>query len=490
MQQFLSKYFKYFVLAALIYMPVFGHLDSLPIRIWDEARRSINAYEMLNNGNFLVTHFQGEPDMWGTKPPMLVWLQVFFMSIIGINELAVRMPSAMAAFLTSVVLLVFSLKYLRSFWFGFIAVVVLITSQGYINFHAARTGDYDALLALFTTLSGLLFFAFTETKKNKFLYLFFLFTAFAVLTKSVAGLFFIPAIFLYSIITKQLIPLLKSKHFYYGLASFLILVLGYYLLREVYNPGYLAAVQANELGGRYMNALETHGHGFWYYYNNFVEYRITEWMWFIPCGIITGFIIKDKRVNRLTVFSVIMIFTFFLVISTAQTKLRHYDVPLFPFLAILIAVFIYYVFQWLDNVDWFKHTLAINLMPFIFLFLVGIVPYQKMIDKTYLPQEKYPWEEEFYEIGYFLKSAIKGQYDLNDKYILYDGYNAHVAFYLHALNHKGVNVSFKDWQKLDTGDTVVAYQNQVKQYVEENYEFDKIYTRGNIATYVIGEKKE
>lgn len=154
----IEPYIKYIILAALMYMPIFGHLDALPIRIWDEARLAMNAYEMLKDGDFIVTHFDGSPDMWNTKPPMLIWFQVFFMKIVGANELAVRLPSAIAAFFTCIVLLIFSLRYLKNSWIGFIAVFVLITSHGYINLHATRTGDYDALLTLFTTSSGLFFF--------------------------------------------------------------------------------------------------------------------------------------------------------------------------------------------------------------------------------------------------------------------------------------------------------------------------------------------
>jgi 4-amino-4-deoxy-L-arabinose transferase-like glycosyltransferase len=63
--------------------PVFMHLDTLPIRIWDEARQAVNALEMWENGNFLVTHFEGSPDMWSTKPPLLIWLQVALIGLLG-----------------------------------------------------------------------------------------------------------------------------------------------------------------------------------------------------------------------------------------------------------------------------------------------------------------------------------------------------------------------------------------------------------------------
>ena len=121
-----SDYFKYIILGVLIYFPVFGHLDTLPIRIWDESRQAINAYEMYHNSDYIVTHFEGKPDMWNTKPPFLIWTQVILMKTIGINELAVRLPSAFAAFFTCLALLLFSIKYLKNFWFGFIVIVVLI----------------------------------------------------------------------------------------------------------------------------------------------------------------------------------------------------------------------------------------------------------------------------------------------------------------------------------------------------------------------------
>lgn len=485
----IEPYIKYVVLAVLMYMPIFGHLDTLPIRIWDEARLAINAYEMLNNGDFIVTHFGGNPDMWNTKPPLLIGFQVFFMKMVGVNELAVRLPSAISAFFTCITLLIFSHRYLKNSWFGFIAVLVLITSHGYINVHATRTGDYDALLTLFTTLGGLLFFSYCEKQNNKHLYLFFLFTALAVLTKSVTGLLFLPAIFIYSIIQKQFIPILKNKHFYIGLLSFFGLVIGYYLLREVNNPGYITAVQENELGGRYLHVIENHKHGFWYYYNNLIDFQMPVWHLLIPCGLITGFAIKNKRINRITLFSFLMIICFFLVISTAQTKLEWYDVPLFPFLAILIAIFIYYVFDLLEKFKLINQTLSVNVAPFIFLFFIGITPYQKILDKTYKPKE-YSWDKEFYEIGYFLKDAVKGKYDLNNQYLLYDGYNAQNLFYLNILNDKGTQISFKDWKNLSPMDIVIAHQNHVKEYVEEHYKHEVVQKEGNVVTYKIYGTKE
>src|SRR4051812_23990930 len=169
-------------------MPVFGNLNTLPIRIWDEARIAINACEMHMTGNYIVTTFNFKPDMWNTKPPLLVWCMVLLMKTIGVNELAVRLPSAFAAFFTCLALLLFVKRYFKSELFAFLAVLVLITTNGYIHYHISRTGDYDALLTLFTTTSCLFFYAFSETKKIQYLYLFFITLTLGVLTKGIAGL--------------------------------------------------------------------------------------------------------------------------------------------------------------------------------------------------------------------------------------------------------------------------------------------------------------
>lgn len=486
---FFTKYFKYIILAALIYVPVFSHLDVLSIRQYDEARLALNAYEMNKDGDLIVTHYRGKPDMWNTKPPLMIWLQVAGMKILGVNELAVRLPSAIAAFLTCLSLLLFSIRYLKNFWFGFIAVLVLITSQGYIDIHATRTGDYDALLTLFTSLSALYFFLHCETRKNKQLYLFFAFSALAVLTKSISGLLFIPAFVIYSIIQKQFIPLLKNKHFYIGLLSFLLLVMGYYFLREYENPGYLAAVQKNELGGRFLNVIEKHDAGFWFYYHNFIDFKYSYWYLLVPAGLIIGFISKNNRIKKLTLFSFLILVTYFLIISSAKTKLKWYDVPLYPFLAIISAVFIDFIFEYIRNLKLINQKFRINIFPYLFLVFIFFSPYQEIFAKTFKPQE-YPWNKEPYKICYYLKDAIKGKYNLNDEFVLSDGYSAHIQFYLNILNDKGIHVNFKNQKELKNGDIVIAYQEVIKKYIDEHYKYEILYTEDNLVKYKIYDRRQ
>lgn len=482
---FINKYFKYLLLAALLYMPLFGHLDTLAIRLWDESRLAENSVEMLRDGDFIVTHFNGSPEMWNTKPPLMIWAQVLSMKCFGINDIAIRLPSAIAALLTCLVILVFSIRYLNQFWFGFMAVLVLITTDGYINIHAVRTGDYDSLLTLFTTLSGLLFFIFTTTGKSKYLLFFFISLTLAALTKGIASLLFTPAYLIYAIWQRKVLEILKNKYFYIGLASFLIIVLGYYLLREHYNPGYIEAVLNNELGGRYLKVNENHGADFMFYFNRITEDQLSYWYLYLPCGILIGLFSNANKINRMTGFLFLMIISFFITISSSETKLEYYSVPLFPFLAMLITVFLYYIYTFLKENEWINNSLKINIIRYVFIFLIFITPYQYIFNKIIHGKDS-PDDYYNYALSYFIKeNGLKGEHDLNNTFILNEGYNQQYLFYVNALNAHGVNISFKNYKELNPGEFVITNQQFIKEYITTHYAQETIFNSKNLVKYKI-----
>jgi len=484
MSQYLSKSPKYLVLALLLYFPLFSHLGTLPIRLWDESRLAVNALEMYENGDFIVTHYDGKPEMWNTKPPLLIWMQVAFMHILEPGELAVRLPSALAGLLTCIGLFLFFKRYFKNFWFGFIVAIVLVTSNGYVEYHATRSGDYDALLTLFTTMGAFSFFTYVETKKLKYLYWYFILTSLGVLTKSVTGLMFLPAIAIYAVWSKQLVPLLRNKHFYFGFGGFILLVLSYYLIRESVNPGYISAVHENELGGRYLDVIEGHKQEFLFYFKNFIDYKLTAWHLLIPCGLVAGLAIQDKKLKKVTFFSALMSITFFIVISTAQTKCNWYDVPLYPFIAVLISVFIFIIFKLIKELSFVKKQSLTTVAPLIFLFLLCISPYRAMLNKTFAPVERRD-QKSYYAISHYLQDAVDGKYNMENKSLVYDGYNAHVFFYVELLNTSGASVSFKDWTKLLVGDTVIASQINVSEYIAANYEYEKTVINDDLVEFEI-----
>lgn len=477
---------KTLLFSLLICFPVFMHLANLPVRLWDESRLAINAYEMSKNGNYLVSFFQGEPDMWNTKPTLLLWLQVLCCKLIGTGELAIRLPSAIAAFLTALALVLFSVKYFKDFWFGFIASLVLITSFGYMHVHGTRTGDYDSLLTFFITAYALFFFLYLENKNRIFLHLFFLAVLLAVMTKSIQGLLILPGLFIYLIIQKKFF-VFKDKWVYMNLLLCIAVIVCYYLSREHYTPGYLKAVWENELGGRYMTTIEDHKADFMYYFNMLTDHHYTNWYWLVPCGIAVGFFIKDEKIRKVTLFSTLIAVTYWLVISSAQTKTEWYEIPLFPFLALIVAVIIYTGFNLLKNSTELAKLFSYNVIPYVFLFAVFLSPYEKIIDKIYFPKEENT-HQEFYQLSYFVKDAVDSKHSVKDYYLCYQGYPAHLLFYVNLLNDANQNVSFKDWNNLQPGDKVIASQLNVQEVIEDKYLYQLIDSVKNVKQYKINGK--
>jgi 4-amino-4-deoxy-L-arabinose transferase-like glycosyltransferase len=481
---------QYIILLILIYIPVFGYMESVPIQLYDESRLANNAYEMYHDGDLVVTHFEGKPDMWNTKPPLMIWFQVFFMKLFGDRELSVRLPSALGAFLTCLTILFFSVRYAKDFWYGFIAIVVLVSAVGYINHHAVRTGDYDALLTLFTTLYCLSFFIFVETNSRRFLYLTFIAIILAALTKGIGGMFFIPALMLYSIIRKKFLPIVKSRDTYIGIALFLFVVVGYYLLRENHNPGYIKAVWANELGGRYFETIEGHKAEFWFYYKMLVKYHFPYWCLILPVGVLVGFLHPDQFFRKLTWFLTLMVGFYFLVISFGQTKLEWYTVPMYPFLAMIVAIAIHFVFGITKSFFEKKKSYGLfKVMPYVLLIAIFIHPYSAIARRTIKPRV-FPWDEEFYRIDYYLKDAIKGQHNVNGYNVLLNGVDSNTLFYIRVLRDKGVDISAKfDWMNLTEGEKAIVHQKGVHEYIELNFEYDVVARTDNIALYRINKKK-
>jgi len=478
----------YLILLILAYFTLFGYMEFMAIRIFDEARLAINAWEMSVNGNCITTYFDGQPDMWNTKPPLMIWCQAVCIKLFGVRELSVRLPAAISAFMLCVFLIVFSIRYLKSQWIGFFAVWVLLTSFGYIHVHAARTGDYDSMLTLFIVIYSIFFFQYSETGKAKYLYFSSVALIMAVLTKGIAGLLFVPALFIYTLIRGKFFELVKSKHLYICILLFFTFVGGYYLLREFQNAGYMKAVWENELGGRYFEVNEGHSADFMYYFTLLRKHHYSYWFFLVPLGIVAGLFKKEQLIRRLSVFTGISIFTFFMVISLSRTKLEWYAAPLYPFLAIAVSMLVYsilsFVKSYFTSRFWIFKLIAIVLVVALFY-----KPTYRTL-KRMIPPKEYSWEVDRYDIAYLLKSSVQGNYNIDGYTVLHDGYCAHLLFYVRILQGKGVNISlFGNWRNVSGNIDVVVYQDEVKQFVENNFNFEVIGTYNTVNFYRLMDKK-
>ncbi len=469
----------------LAYFPVFLNLDVFPLRVWDESRQAATAFEMYLNGNYLVSHYNGEPEMWSVKPPLLIWAQTLLIHLLGPGELAIRLPAALAAFFTGWLLLRFCWQDLQRPWLGILACGVLYSSIGFVNTHVARGGDYDAPLILFMLWSLWSIHRWCDNGQRKYILHFFLALGLAALTKSIQAFLFLPGIFFYLLLRKRLVPLLQQKWTYLGTSILVLMIASYYLSREVVNPGYLEAVWNEELWGRYGTVLSGH---FWPW-DRYLELLVLKdmryWHLLIPAGIVLGAMHRDERIRNWTLNLTLTSLCYLLVISTSHTKLEWYSAPLMPLFSGLVAISLYVALGFIVHLFSTSPMLSrMYLFNPLFLLLVIIPPWAEIVTGVYRA-EMPPWDKELYSISTYLKRATLGKEELEADVIVYHFHRQQLLFYVQVLNHQGKPIQFLVQEDLKPGHRALASEPAAQAFIETHYDHVVIMSNGFLRIYEI-----
>lgn len=137
-----------FVLATL-HLTV--RLDREMVDVWDESIYATSALEMRDSGQWAVTTFHGAVDYFNSKPPLNVWLIVGAFDLFGVGLVPLRLPSALAAWLTILVVCLWSRRVCGPA-VAALAALVLATTYPFLYVHAGRSANADAPLTLVVTL--------------------------------------------------------------------------------------------------------------------------------------------------------------------------------------------------------------------------------------------------------------------------------------------------------------------------------------------------
>jgi 4-amino-4-deoxy-L-arabinose transferase-like glycosyltransferase len=145
----------YVALAALVLgLAAFNltyRLDREFVTEWDESLYALSAWEMADRGDWIGVTMFGNFDYSNTKPPLNVWLLIISFKLFGRGLFALRLASALSAWLTILALVEWSRRRFDPF-FALVAGAVLATTFGFFHVHSGRTANTDALFTLFVTL--------------------------------------------------------------------------------------------------------------------------------------------------------------------------------------------------------------------------------------------------------------------------------------------------------------------------------------------------
>lgn len=133
------------LLAAAAALFVFtAGLGRLPLIDPDEGRYARTAQEMIQRGDYVVPHFDGQPRL--QKPVLFYWLEAAGFRTLGFTEFAARLPSALAAIGTLLWLFLFVRPRLGE-KAALTSCAVLATTP--LFFAMARTATTDMTLTFF-----------------------------------------------------------------------------------------------------------------------------------------------------------------------------------------------------------------------------------------------------------------------------------------------------------------------------------------------------
>jgi 4-amino-4-deoxy-L-arabinose transferase-like glycosyltransferase len=462
------KFLHYILLVILIYFIAFFKLGNFAFRFWDESMFAVNAYEMAENGNYMVPYFDGQVDWRNSKPLLLTWIQVGLIKTVGFSELTIRLPSACAV-LFSILMLFSFLRKEVNLLFAWIASLILLTSPGYITWHTGRTGDADSLLS-FLLLGFFIYWAkWALDKKGKNVLMAFLFLSLAVLCKSFAALIFIPPVVLFTFIylRKEVFrEVFKSTAFYGGSGMLVFALILVFYIREFYQPGFLDYTLSHD-AGRLGTVIEMHEEGWDFYLEHIFYDRYAFWTIPLFAGILAWFRINDPKQKQLLLFAIILLVGYLVSISISSTKLIWYDMPIYPVMAVISAVPLYLLVR----------NLSFGKPAFFSVFAIALIffiPYRKMF---FLSQgNKFAPGDTVEEVsGIFLHHQLKtGQ--AADLTLYHYGYSGTVLCYKYMYAERGKNLEIKYTPEFVKGEQVFVGHDSLKQVLISRYGVDTLST--------------
>jgi 4-amino-4-deoxy-L-arabinose transferase-like glycosyltransferase len=470
------SYLVFALFCIVVYFPLFLHLDWEPLHAWDESLYAMRAGYMAEEGKYLPNY-----SFWvengslhqNSKPPFTSWVQALSMKILGINELALRLPIALCALTTVFLLVFFSKKQLGDVNAGYCAGFILVTSAGYIRAHAARTGDQDAALALYMLAGAFAFYHYIEATTNRQRYRWLALLTFlliiSALTKYVFGLFFLPAFFLYAIYKKEWLNILRRGSTWLAALSFLTVTGGWLMIMEQRIPGFTDRALFYEMMDRYATVIENHTAPWNYYFVSILNGYFMPWLLLLPLPLAIIFLKKDQPLRDVLVLLFLCVAVLLLTVSFSKTKTTHYEVVAYPPLALLAGTGL----NWLRGniVRAYRRSFypAIMLLSGVILaiFLV-IMPYKRIIEKVYMPV----LAEQDLKYGYLLKKIAKHQPDITSFKLLHGGFDAQALFYAGLFNRKkGYHIQLSiNPEQVKEGEIIASCDQRSIDYLVEKFE--------------------
>jgi 4-amino-4-deoxy-L-arabinose transferase-like glycosyltransferase len=430
---------------------------------------------MMQNGNYLVPSINGMVDHLNDKPPLFFWSQILFIKLIGYNELAVRIPSAICGALTVILIFSFIAKHF-SFSLGLFAALVLCSIKGFVTFHSSRTGDMDVMLTLGITGFVFHFYNYMKERTTKYLIYSLLFFLFAFFTKSIIVFFTIPAIFVW-IISKER-SILKDKKIWIGILAIIVSIASYIFIRSKYEAGYFGDHMLDYLLRFKQPFYATHDHPWDFYINNFYNDRFAHYFLLLPLALLLSSREKNPELKSFIQFISLIALVFIIILSISPTKCFWYDVPVFPIFAIIIG---YLIWKTIGLILEKNKTISIILITGVIFSL----PLYYAIKRSH--------NNDISDVNTRKIEVVSEYFHEHKKSMPYasitvgnEQYETPMLFYKYYFrDYQNKNITVSTVEKLNSNEIFITGNDSIKNYITTHYQTEQLETYKNATIYKI-----
>jgi 4-amino-4-deoxy-L-arabinose transferase-like glycosyltransferase len=337
----------------------FWHLGSLGLIDETEPLFAEASRQMLVTGDWITPFFNGETRF--DKPALIYWCQAIAYSIFGVNEWAVRLPSALAAlglislglytiqwYLAKEDYLEQKVRPTRRWLTAALGAAIMALNPEMIVW--GRAGVSDMLLVGCMDSALLCFFlGYAQPSKSqvkaRWYLAFYILIAGAILTKGPVGIV-LPALIIgiFLVYMGNAKEVLREMRPFTGLLIILCLSLPWYVL-VIWRNGenYINSFFGYHNVERFTSVVNRHSAP-WYFYFIIVLLGFAPYSVYLPLAMARlkfwqrNYWRSQERSSQLGLFAFFWFITIFGFFTIAVTKLPSYVLPLMPAAAILVAL--------------------------------------------------------------------------------------------------------------------------------------------------------
>ncbi|MDF2455531.1 MAG: arnT 1 [Cytophagaceae bacterium] len=434
----MQKKYYLLILMLLVTAMEFWHLGSQPVKEYDEARYAANAFEMMENKDYVNLHYLGQPDTWVARPPVKAWLIIGGYKLLGYNEWGLRLSSGLA--ILAFFFFAFRLinLYLKEAY-AFLACLMLISVKGIIGFHVGKNADMDAELIALITIATYFFLRYVDFKDNKSAWWSGLFLGLSFWVKTTACFYYIPGLILYLLVTRRFTQTLRSKHTWIGTSIFVLMILSWFILLQVKGCAY--DCKAKDSFHTYSNSWETMLiYDTWdrftastfdkhpvepnrAFFIHSIDSIFNVWNYFFYAGLVLFLFNRyspvrkqaflDSPFYRICTLSLCILTPIILLLTFGMHKLPWYTSPSLLFLAILATYAVHEIATKIPYTYWIVSGVLIFTTTRHFLFLEEEI--QEKNEVYFLLENKPLWQDK--QTVYYVEPLRQNMY----VYLLWQG---------------------------------------------------------------------